>query len=423
MDRCSHILFAPSVAYEMACCQEGQRAADSRLRSGAIKGEIMMGLWKRSCWQIGLGIAGLVLTLTLALPAWCQNPEPSDSPDTSQPTEDNAEKSPDATATSDAATSDAVATASDIPDDPANGLPLDTNFGGPLGPNYVVGPEDVLTLTVFDVPELKDLLVRVANDGTISLPLLGRVKAAGLTTEQLRHELEEKWGEKYLQDPQVTIFIRQFRAKPVSVIGAVEKPGLYPLTAPRTLVEVLSMAGGLGKRATGSAGRTAYITRTGGFGDLKPTDGMQLVAPDKLEVDLHRLLYSKDDTLNVPIKPLDVISVTKAPVVYVVGEVKKAGGFMLEDREKITVLQALAMAEGLYGNPSKKNARIIRSEPNGASKEIPVNLGKILKGKSPDLEMAANDILFVPISGGKLAMKQATSSAIATISGLIIWRY
>jgi polysaccharide biosynthesis/export protein len=385
----------------------------------------MMGLWKRGCWHLGSVVAVLTLTLTLALPAWCQNPEPSDSPDPSHPTEDNAENPPDATATStsDAATSDSAATSSDIPGDPENGLPLDTNFGGPLGPNYLVGPEDVLSLTVFDVPELKDVLVRVANDGTISLPLLGRVKAAGLTTEQLRHELEEKWGENYLQDPQVTIFIKQFRAKPVSVIGAVEKPGLYPLTAPRTLIEVLSMAGGLGKKTTGSAGRTAYVTRTGGFGNLKLTNGMRLVAPDKLEVDIHRLLFSQDDTLNIPIKPLDVISVTKAPVVYVVGEVKKAGGFILEDREKITVLQALAMAEGLYGNPSKKNARIIRSEPDGSSKEVPVDLGKILKGKSPDVEMAANDILFVPLSGGKLAVKQATSSAIATVSGLIIWRY
>jgi polysaccharide export outer membrane protein len=360
------------------------------------------------------GMAGLMLTLAFALPAWSQNSDPPEPPPTSETTEDNFSLS--------MKSSDNADASSEVPDDSAD-LPSDSYFGGPIGPNYVMGPEDVLSLTVFDVPELRNLVVRVANDGTISLPLLGRVKAAGLTTEQLRHVLEEKWGETYLQSPQVTVFIKQFRAKPVSLIGAVEKPGLYPLTAPRNLIEVLSLAGGLGKKSSGAAGRTAYVTRAGGFGDLKLAPGMRLVAPDKLEIDIHRLLYSKDDTLNIPIKPLDVISVTKAPVIYVVGEVKKAGGFIVEDREKITVLQALALAEGLYGNPSKNHAQLIRSEPEGSPKQIPLNLGKILKGKAPDVEMAANDILFVPSSTGKLVLKQATSSAIATVSGLIIWHY
>lgn len=359
-------------------------------------------------------MAGIMLTLAFALPAWSQSSEPPEPAPTADTPDDNSSLS--------TKSSDNADASSDVPDDSAD-TPSDSYFGGPIGPNYVVGPEDVLSVTVFDVSELKNQVVRVANDGTISLPLLGRVKAAGLTSEQLRHELEEKWGESYLQNPQVSIFIKQFRAKPVSVIGAVEKPGLYPLTAPRNLIEVLALAGGLGKKSSGGAGRTAYITRASGFGDLKLAPGMRLDTPDKLEIDLHRLLYAKDDTMNIPIKPLDVISVTKAPVVYVVGEVKKAGGFVVEDREKVTVLQALALAEGLYGSPAKKHAQLIRNEPNGSPKQIPLDLGKILKGKAPDVEMAADDILFVPSSAAKIALKEGTASAIATISGLIIWHY
>jgi polysaccharide export outer membrane protein len=265
------------------------------------------------------------------------------------------------------------------------------------------------------------LLVRVANDGTITVPLIGQVKAAGLTAQQLREELTQKWGENYLQNPEVTLFIRQFRARPVSVIGAVEKPGLYPLTGRRTLIEVLSQAGGPSNKSTGGAGRSIYITRQGGFGDVQQVDGMRLVAPDKLEIELPRLLYSKDERLNIEIKPLDIISVKKAAIVYVVGEVHKPGGFVLDDTEKVTVLQALAMAEGLNGSPAKKHSKIIRRGADGNAREISVDLGKIMKGRAPDPELAANDILFIPLSGQKYAGKSAASTAIGLMTGLLIW--
>jgi polysaccharide export outer membrane protein len=287
--------------------------------------------------------------------------------------------------------------------------------------DYVIGPEDVLDIDVFNVPELTKT-VRVANDGTISLALLGRVPAAGLTTTQLREELESKWSQTYLENPQVSVFVREFHAQPVSVIGPVEKPGLYQLTGPRTLVEMLSMAGGLAKRNSAPAGRTVHVTRKGGFADLQLAEGVQLVAPDKVEIDLQRLLYSHDDALNIEIKPLDIISVSKADVVYVVGEVKRAGGFVLEDRERITVLQALAMAEGLTGAASGGSARIIRRSQDGSRVEIPVDLSKVLKGKSPDVELAANDILFVPTSTAKAAAKRGAEAAIGTISGILIYR-
>jgi polysaccharide export outer membrane protein len=294
--------------------------------------------------------------------------------------------------------------------------------GAPAPPtDYVIGPEDILSIDVFDVPELSKLVARVANDGSITVPLLGRVHASGLTTQQLREELQSEWGKTYLQNPQVTLFVQEFHARPVSVIGAVEKPGLYYLMGPRTLVEVLALAGGLAKLGA-APGRTLVVTRREGFEDMQPTAGLRQIAPDKVEISINQLLYSRESSLNIPISPFDTISVSKADIVYVVGDVKRSGGFVLQDQEKITVLQALALAQGLGGTAAKGHAMIIRKSPGGSRTEVPLNLGKILKGKSQDVEMAANDILFVPTSSGKAAARRGAETAIATISGMLIYR-
>lgn len=296
----------------------------------------------------------------------------------------------------------------------------DSAAGGRIGPDYLIGPEDVLSIEVFNIPELKQT-VRVENDGTISLPLLGHVQAAGLTPAQLRQELESKWDETYLEDPQVSVFLKEFHSQPVSVIGAVEKPGLYALAGQRTLIEMLSLAGGA-KRGSGAAGRTVLVTRRAGFDALQPVAGMRLVAPDQVEVDLRQLLFSHESALNLEIKPRDTITVSQAGVVYVVGAVKKPGGFTLEDREYVTVLQALALAEGLGLNAKKSAGRIIRRSKDGSLTEIPIDVGKVLGGRSRDVELAKNDILFVPSSAAKYAGRRSAESVIGTLSGLIIFR-
>jgi polysaccharide export outer membrane protein len=286
--------------------------------------------------------------------------------------------------------------------------------------DYTIGPEDLLSIDVFNVPELNKT-VRVANDGMISLPLIGRVQAAGLTTAELRKELEAKWAETYLENPQVTVFVQEFRARPVSVIGAVERPGLFYLAAPRTLIEVLSMAGGLAKRTENAAGRTVLVTRRDGFADLQFTDGMSLVSVDKLEINLRKLFYSHNEALNIEIKPFDSISVTRADIVYVVGEVRRPGGFVLQDQEKLTVMQALALAEGCTGTAARRNAMIIHRSEDGTRTEVRIDLGKVLKGKAHDPELAANDVLFVPTSWGKAAGFRGAEAALGTLSGVLIY--
>jgi len=299
----------------------------------------------------------------------------------------------------------------------------DSSSSAVADPNYVVGPEDVIEIDVFDVPELSKKTVRVAADGQIALPLIGRVQAAGLTAEQLRQELAEKWGEDYLQDPQVTVFVKEFKAKPVSVVGAVEKPGLYRLTGQRTLIEMLATAGGFGKKGTSPAGTTVLVTRKNGFKDLQPVEGMHMRGPDQVEIDLNRLLYTRDEALNIEIKPLDIISVSKAEVVYVEGAVKKPGGFVLEDRPTMTVLQAIAMAEGFTGTAARSSSRILKTQPDGSQTEVRIDVSKILNGKAADPTLAANDILIVPDSKKKMVTQRAIDAGVSTFSGWLIWAH
>lgn len=301
--------------------------------------------------------------------------------------------------------------------------------GGMIGPDYKLGPEDVITMTVFNLPEMTQT-IRVENDGTITVKLLGKVKAAGLTTVQLRDELQTELGKTYLEDPHVTVFIKQFHSTPVSVVGAVAKPGLYQMPGPRTLIQVIAMAGGVNLPGTAAgnmqggapAGRWAYITRKQGFADLTPVSGIQKIAPDQVKVDLGRLLYSHDSALDIMVKPFDTITVSKAGVVYVVGDVMKSGGFTLEDVDHLTALQALSLAQGCSTSCNMHHDEIIHTLPDGTRQMSYVNLGKVMKGKAKDPILTANDMLVIP---GNMAKGIATSgigTALSTVSGLIIWR-
>jgi len=315
------------------------------------------------------------------------------------------------TATSGTATQQARPTARTTPSAPA------TNE---VGSDYVIGPEDVLQISVFGVPDLNQT-VRVANDGTIAMQLLGRVKASGLTSDQLRDRLETDLGKNLLQHPQVSVFVQQFHARPVSIVGAVEKPGLYQITGPRSLVEMISLAGGLAKRNTAAPGKTVYVTRPAGFNNLKIVPGMKKLAPDKIAINLKDLLYTQAEGLNVQIEPHDIIAVSKADVIYVAGSgVRKPGGFVLENRDSVTVVQAVAMAEGLAPNAARHRARIIHTKPDGSHVETYIDIEKIIKDRAPDPTLAANDILYVPSSKSKAAAKKTVETIVQTVSGFLI---
>jgi len=300
---------------------------------------------------------------------------------------------------------------------------------GPL--DYRLGPEDLIEVAVFEAPEL-GAVARISPTGRLTLPLLGPVHASGLTPREFELVVEELLRQRgYMHDPHASVSVREMRSHGVSVIGAVQKSGVYQLHGSKTLIEVLSLASGLAE----DAGDTVLVARRESLrgapppaetpdappGDLNGLPG-GLQETRVLSVDLRQLLYSADEALNVPIFPGDIVKVSQAGIVYVVGDVKKPGGFKLKNNESITVLQAIALAEGMNRTAAQTRARIIRTGADGQRRELPLNLAQLLRGRSPDPVLQPKDIVFVPSSTGKTAAYRGMESALQIVTGLIIWR-
>ena len=302
--------------------------------------------------------------------------------------------------------------------------------------DYRIGPEDLIEVAVFEVPELSRT-VRVSASGEVSLPLIGSIKARGMSPLQLEQVLTDRLRGSYLQDPQVSVFLREYRSDPVSVMGAVKMPGLYQIQTQKSLIEVLAMAQGFSEGPQHQPGRTIVITRKPATrwvdktssvpeeGSSNPADpdvptgGM---AAGSLEIPIKQLLQSGDPKWNVPLYPGDVVKVAPAGTFYVAGNVNRPGGFPLTDFDNISVIQALAMAGGSLKSASLKSSVIIRRDSTGNRVEEMIDLRRVLKGKDPETMLGANDILFVPGSVGKAAALRAIETSIQLATGVIIWR-
>jgi polysaccharide export outer membrane protein len=308
---------------------------------------------------------------------------------------------------------------------------------------YHIGSEDLLEITVFDAKEL-DRTLRVSGSGDISLPLLGAVHAAGLTPQELESVLAERLRQQYMKEPQVTVFVKEMQSHGISVLGAVHKPGVFQIRGTKSLVEALAMAEGLaedagenvlverGTRVTILATANEVSPGAGSAAGPEPpetadkatgaprTDSTQHAA---LEISLKRLLGGGDPTANVPVYPGDVVKVPRAGVVYVVGEVKKPGGFLLKSNENISLLQALALAEGLTRTAQRSQARIIRTDQTtGHRTEVPIDLGKILAGKAADPALRPRDVIFIPNSAARSGFYRAGEAAVGIVTGLVVFR-
>jgi polysaccharide export outer membrane protein len=286
--------------------------------------------------------------------------------------------------------------------------------------DYVLGPGDQVTVRVLDVDEIGDRAFRVDMSGQIRVPLVGRIKAAGLTLDQIENEIAGRLKE-YVKEPEVTVAIAEFRSQPVSVIGSVKSPGVHQLEGRKTLVEILSLAGGLAD----DAGYSVKIARQLEWGPV-PLAGAQNDATGKYsvaQVSLKRILDAADPGENIVIKPFDVVSVPRAEMVYVTGQVQRAGGYVLRERETLSVLQALSLAGGLMGASSPKNARILRPAGAGDNREeIAIDLRRIMTGKAKDVPLRAEDILFIPENAPKKAVGRAAEAAIQVATGVAIYR-
>ena len=316
-------------------------------------------------------------------------------------------------ATSSSPTSSSAASSSMTSSNPGSG-----NTGGDTT-NYVLGPEDTITVRVFAADDIPDRPAQLANDGTVTLPMVGRVHAAGLTVDQLQASLVTAY-KKYFKDPQVTVQVTDFRSQPVSVAGNVNAPGVVQLRGNRNLMEVISQAGGL----KADAGDTVLLTRNLNEGPI-PVAGAFTDPSGKFSVahiNVRSVMSGKDPQGNITIKPHDVITVPRARMIYVLGNVTRPGGYVLTDNEEMSITQAIALAGGWNGTAALSGARILRADGGAEREQIPADIKKILQNKAPDLEMRPDDILYLPNSFAKAMSARGLEAAIGVGTGLLIWR-
>jgi len=247
---------------------------------------------------------------------------------------------------------------------------------------YRIGPKDLLEISVFGLDDL-NTTVRVSEEGKITLPLLGEVKVQGLTKTEVEKELARLLEKKYLQNPQVTVFIKEYQSKRVSILGAVQNPGPYELLGRQTLLQIISEAGGM----TEDAGETIIIIRQLADGSSKT-----------LRIPAEELIVKGDAKLNIVLQPGDIINipVDKIVHVYVFGQVRNPGALAVKRSHIPTLLQAIAQAGGFGERASKGGVLIKRINKEGQEIQIKVNVKDIIKGKKKDIQLQENDVVFVP---------------------------
>jgi polysaccharide biosynthesis/export protein len=263
-----------------------------------------------------------------------------------------------------------------------------------------LGAGDLIEVNVYNVPELASK-VRISNSGDVYLPLIDYVHVDGLTQEEAQALIEKRLADGgFVRNPHVTIFVDEASSQGVTILGEVNKPGIYPDTGDRKLYDLISQAGGF----TQQASRKVSVVHKG------KTEAMHVELPRNLADDVSR---------NIGILPGDTISVPKAPIIYVVGDVGRPSG-LLVDNGSLTVLQALALAGGTNKTAKLGAARIIRKGPTGML-ETKVEIKKMLEAKAPDVTLQGDDILFIPVSGGKVLASRTFEAAMSAATAVTIY--
>jgi polysaccharide export outer membrane protein len=253
------------------------------------------------------------------------------------------------------------------------------------GAEYKIGPKDLLEITVLGVQEINRLVVRVSEEGRITLPLLGEVGVGDLTKFEVEKKLAGLAGEKIVLNPQVTVHIVEYLSRRVSVVGAVEKPGPFELLGRQTVLAAISEAGGL----TRDAGEEIIVIRQ------QPGGGSA-----SIRISIDGLFVQGDPKLNIALEPGDVINVPvdKMVSIYVFGQVKNPGALQVKRSSLPTLTQAIAQAGGFTDRANRNRVQIRRKDASGKELEINVNVRNVLKGKVKDIPLLVNDTIYVPES-------------------------
>jgi polysaccharide export outer membrane protein len=279
-----------------------------------------------------------------------------------------------------------------------------------VGDEYRIGRDDLIEVTVFEVPDLGGI-GRVSASGIVSLPLIGAVQAADKTPQEVEKAIEGVLKEKWLNDPHVTVLVREYASQPVSVLGAVKLPGIYQMKGQKFLLDMLATAQGLDQM---TAGQTIQVIRR---------KGDNAESAETITVSVEDLFQNGKTELNIPIQAGDVIHVLQAGSIFVVGEVLRPGEFPLRQGRNVTAGQAVALGSGFTKEAKKNECKIIRIHADGTKQEIAVNVGKIYEGSVNDITLMPNDILFVPANKVKNTLMKTLDTTIAVVSGRLIYRF
>jgi polysaccharide biosynthesis/export protein len=287
--------------------------------------------------------------------------------------------------------------------------------------DYLLGPSDVVELTVFGIEDLKKKELTLDSEGRIALPFINSVQLIGLTPREAEVKISALYEASVLKNPQVSVSVKEYRSQFVNVLGAVFKPGTYQLTRRAFLVDALAMAGGLLPEKAESKAFVHRETPKYTSGEAPSGEGQK----ENLEIDLVQLLEKGDVRLNVPIYAGDVVSVPERVerYFYVLGDVSKGGAFEIKKGEQITVSKALASAGGLLPTAKKSKTSIMRKKPDGTTAQISLNVSKLLKGQAPDTVLEQNDVLFVPGSATKALGRGLVSSLGGVLAALVYVRF
>lgn len=261
-------------------------------------------------------------------------------------------------------------------------LPPPASAGQPTpGFEYRIGRQDLIEIRVFELDEL-DQTVRVSDDGTISVPLLGRLQVAGLTKGEFEDMLARLLEERFVRDPQVTVFVLEYESRKVAVSGAVKTPGTYEMLGPKTLLEMISLAGGLDKDYADEI----IIFRQDSEGTTH-----------RVPIDLEELVYAANPALNVSLAPGDIVYVPTVEKIriFVGGAVTNPNLYEIPRNEPVTVLKAITLAGGTTDRAAEKKVKIIRTDESGERVTFEVNLRKIKRGKAEDPILHKDDVVFV----------------------------
>lgn len=273
-------------------------------------------------------------------------------------------------------------------------------------PKISIGAGDVLSVQVFDTPELSADSVRVSQSGQINLPVLGLVRVQGLNPIQAAVRIESKLRSHGLMlEPHVTVSVIEFASQVATVLGAVGSPGVYSVYGNRRLLDVIAMAGGLAP----AAGKTVIIAHRD---DPHHPEVIHLV----------QNAQSLGSQKNPVILPDDTIEVGRAGIIYILGAVNKPGGYLIDNNEKISLMQALTLAGGWQKEAALSKARLIRKVPQGHEQMI-IDLMHVIKGRQADVSIQDGDILFVPGSIGKTLAYQGMSAAVMAAQETVVFGY